>query len=407
MQTTPGTAGDDGSHPDSRNSGSRLRARQIEVLYDQLPVALAASLAAALILISILWTVTPGTVLATWLVLLILITTLRSVMVHRYRRSGNREKQSGYWMAWFIAGTLASGIVWDATIILLAPHGSDLHVGIAVLWVCGLTAGSVAALSPVKGAFFSFAIPALVPGAIYLLFTGDRIEVMISGAVFLFLGFLSLNALRMHGTIRQSLQLQFENSALITHLDAEKDRIERLNEQLEKRVAERTAEISAADAAKSRFLAAASHDLRQQLHTFSLLTEVLSRTVREPGHTRAVHELRDTINVMSSLLDALLDVSKLDSGAITPEVTDFSIGELLERLRIDFVNHARIKGLSLHVVPSFAVIRSDPALLEQILRNMYPRLMYDLTYNRGRSWTNVRLLLECAVPVDQELFARG
>jgi two-component system CheB/CheR fusion protein len=96
----------------------------------------------------------------------------------------------------------------------------------------------------------------------------------------------------------------------------------------------------------------------------------LSKTAREPDHIKAVHELHDTVSVMGSLLDALLDVSKLDSGKITPKLTDFPIGELLERLRIEFANHARDKSLGLHVVSSSAVIRSDPVLLEHIVRNL-------------------------------------
>jgi two-component system CheB/CheR fusion protein len=73
---------------------------------------------------------------------------------------------------------------------------------------------------------------------------------------------------------------------------------------------------------------------------------------------------------MSSLLDALLDVSRLDNGAVTPDVTEFPIGGLLERLRLDFVNHARDKNLVLRVVSSSAIIRSDPVLLEHIVRNL-------------------------------------
>jgi two-component system CheB/CheR fusion protein len=168
----------------------------------------------------------------------------------------------------------------------------------------------------------------------------------------------------------QSLQLEFENSELVAHLDAEKERIEKLNEQLEKRVAERTAEIVSANAAKSRFLAAASHDLRQPLQTLSLLAGVLSRTVSDPQPAETVHELQDTLGVMGGLLDALLDISKLDSGAIIPEVTDFSIGALLERLYLAFKHHSREKGLSLHLVPSTAIVRSDPVLLENIVRNL-------------------------------------
>ena len=370
MPVSSGAHGGDQVPAPSPDFGERLRARQIEVLYDQTPVALAASIAAALVLIGLFWTVTPEPVLLTWFALLLLVTALRSALVYRYRRSPDKQERAKYWLIWFIAGSLTSALLWDTTIILFPPQGDIVHAGLAVLWVCGLTAGSVAALSSVKGVFFAFAIPALVPAAIYLLFSGGRMEATIGGALLLFLGFIALNALKTYRTVKQSLQLEFENSELVAHLDAEKGRIEKLNEQLEKRVAERTDELVAANAAKSRFLAAASHDLRQPLQTLSLLTGVLSRTVSDPQPAEMVHELRGTLGVMGGLLDALLDISQLDNGAITPEVTDFSIGEMLERLYLAFRHEARAKGLSLKLVPSSVIVGSDPVLLENIVRNL-------------------------------------
>ena len=369
-QFSSGAPGGGQKRAPSRNFGGRMRARQVEVLYDQAPVALAASVAAAVILVGLFWNLTPKPVLLSWFALLLVVTALRSALVHRYRRSQGNQERAEYWLIWFIAGSMTSALIWDTTIMLFPPQGAIVHVGLAVLWVCGLTAGSVAALSSVKGVFFSFAIPALVPAAVYLLFSGGRMETTIAGALFLFLGFLALNALRTHRTIIQSLQLEFENGELVAHLAAEKERIEKLNEQLEKRVAERTAGIVAANAAKSRFLAAASHDLRQPLQTLSLLTGVLSRSVSDPQPAETVHELQDTLGVMGGLLDALLDISKLDGGAITPEVTEFSIGALLERLYLAFKHHSREKGLSLHFVPSSAIVRSDPVQLENIVRNL-------------------------------------
>lgn len=354
----------------SRDIGMPMRVRQLEVLYDQAPVALAASLAAALILIALFWPVTPRLLLLSWFALLVLVTALRSALIRSYRRVPAKAERTDRWKNWFVVGSASAGLLWGVAIILFPPPASIFHTGLAVLWVCGLTAGSVVALSSVRSGFFSFAIPALVPAALYLLISGQQAEALISGAIFLFLGFLSFNALRTHRTTVETLQLQFDNAELIAHLDAEKERIETLNEQLEQRVRERTAELAAANAAKSRFLAAASHDLRQPLQTLSLLTGVLSRTVGDLRAAQTIQEMQDTLRIMGTLLDALLDINKLDSGAIKPELKDFSIGTLLDRLRLDFNHHSGEKGLSLHVVPSSAIVRSDATLLENIVRNL-------------------------------------
>lgn len=75
-------------------------------------------------------------------------------LVHSYRRSQGKQERANYWLNWFIAAQLISAVMWGMTIILFPPQGAIVHLGLTVLWVCGLTAGSVAALSSVKGAFF-------------------------------------------------------------------------------------------------------------------------------------------------------------------------------------------------------------------------------------------------------------
>jgi len=102
----------------------RLRPRQIAVLYDQTPVALVASIAAALILVALFWAVTPGPVLFFWFALLLLVTAFRGALVHRYRCSQDKQERANYWLNWFIAGSLTSGVIWDTTIILFPPQGA-------------------------------------------------------------------------------------------------------------------------------------------------------------------------------------------------------------------------------------------------------------------------------------------
>ncbi len=107
-----------------------------------------------------------------------------------------------------------------------------------------MSAGSVATLSVVKGAFFAFSTPALLPSAVYLLISGDSAAATVGGAEVLFFLFITLSALRMHKTLVNGFKLQLHNKRLIAHLDAEKAMVERLNHQLEERVAERTAELA-------------------------------------------------------------------------------------------------------------------------------------------------------------------
>ena len=107
-----------------------------------------------------------------------------------------------------------------------------------------------------------------------------------------------------------------------------------------------------ANQAKSRFLATASHDLRQPLQTLALLNGILRRIVSEPSALEALAQQEQAIGAMTRLLGALLDISKLESGAIRPELADFRVGTLCEGLRREFASIAASKGLELQVSSS-------------------------------------------------------
>ena len=125
-----------------------------------------------------------------------------------------------------------------------------------------------------------------------------------------------------------------------------------------------------ASQSKSRFLATASHDLRQPLQTLALLNGTLRRTIADPISAEALAQQEQAIEAMSRLLNALLDISKLESGAIKPELADFSVAALFDELRADFAGLAANKGLELQVEPSMDCVHSDPSLVEEILRNL-------------------------------------
>ncbi len=125
-----------------------------------------------------------------------------------------------------------------------------------------------------------------------------------------------------------------------------------------------------ANLGKSRFLAAASHDLRQPLQTISLLHELLAKKVKDETTLNLVGRLDETVSTMSSMLDTLLDINQLEAGIVRREMVDFPIDVVLEHLRTQFSFHAAAHGLAWRVVPSSRSVRSDPRLLEQMIRNL-------------------------------------
>ncbi len=134
------------------------------------------------------------------------------------------------------------------------------------------------------------------------------------------------------------------------------------------KTAERQAQL--ANSAKSRFLAAASHDLRQPLQTLALLQAQLARTAEGEREQDLVRRLDETIGTMSGMLNALLDINQIEAGTIQVNLTEFSIAIMLNKLRDEFDDHAAAQGIALNVVDCSLSIKSDPRLLEQMVRNL-------------------------------------
>ena len=124
-----------------------------------------------------------------------------------------------------------------------------------------------------------------------------------------------------------------------------------------------------ANRANTAFLAAVSHDLRQPVQALSLLNGALRRTVESPLAQEMVESQQQSLDAMTNLLNSLLDISRLDAGKIEPEIEDFPITRLVDRLSSEFARQAAQKGLKFSGGDCDAVVRSDPNLLSEIIQN--------------------------------------
>jgi signal transduction histidine kinase/CheY-like chemotaxis protein len=135
-------------------------------------------------------------------------------------------------------------------------------------------------------------------------------------------------------------------------------------------ILDKSRELELANTYKSRFLAAASHDLRQPLHALNLFVAQLRTATDSDERNHLVVQVGAAIGAMNELFDSLLDMSKLDAGVLEPNITEFPATEVLERMETTFAEIARKKGLRLRVVLTRAWVRSDFILLERILLNL-------------------------------------
>ncbi|GAU80873.1 PAS domain-containing hybrid sensor histidine kinase/response regulator [Bosea sp. BIWAKO-01] len=170
----------------------------------------------------------------------------------------------------------------------------------------------------------------------------------------------------------------------ITETVAAHEELERTNESLERRVAERTEEIlhvnaelqrakaeaEEANASKTRFLAAASHDLLQPLNAARLYATALVERDRIATSPELAENIDASLDAVEEILTALLEISRLDGGALKPELTSFRLDELMRQLQREFEPSAQERGLQLVFSPSSVALRSDRRLLRRLLQNL-------------------------------------
>jgi hypothetical protein len=153
--------------------------------------------------------------------------------------------------------------------------------------------------------------------------------------------------------------------------------LRRSHDELEERIAQRTSELEQARAEavranelKSRFLSAASHDLRQPLQVATLCISNILAHLSRPEQRAACEDTRQSLGRMAEIINALLDISRLEGGAVQPDVRDFELGPLLQRIASHYRFQSSAKGLRLVVDDCSHIVRSDPQLLERIIDNL-------------------------------------
>lgn len=246
---------------------------------------------------------------------------------------------------------------WLAPLALdtASPGGSILLIGV----LAGVAGNSMSILSPVMPAFVSFCLVELGMLAISAWQTHEASLQVLAVAALLYVASLMVQARNSARAAKAAIMLRFENNALIERLQRQSEKTQQALQQAEQ-----------ANAAKSRFLAGASHDLRQPIHAQGLFLEVLANTPLDPMQRDVVSRLRNAADNCAEMLHTLLDYSRIEAGVVTPQPAPFRPQALIHRISREMATQAEAKGLVFRLRESDAVAHADAALTELILRNL-------------------------------------
>lgn len=264
-------------------------------------------------------------------------------------------KAEGRWRLWglvFAAIALVEGLVWGWTAYGLATPDSFPAQALCLMVGGGVAIGAIGAFGQHLPAFYAFFVPSTTPFLATAFLSADPLQHRTTGLVFLYFVALGVLAALFNQSFRSQVALRA--------------RAERLADDL--RVQIEVAE--AANRAKSQFLAAASHDLRQPVHAVGLFVGALRTIPMPPEAATLIDHIEASSQALDSLFAALLDISRLDAGTVAVERTAFPAAPMLERIVREHQDEALGKGLQLTLVETSATLYSDPILIERILRNI-------------------------------------
>jgi signal transduction histidine kinase len=259
-------------------------------------------------------------------------------------------------MVWF---AFAAGLVTGSAGPLFFPAlPSEERALLTMILVCW-TAGGVSTAAAYARAFYAYVAPALLPLALLWVMTGDPQNTAVAVLIVLF-GLIQVFFVRDNErVVRESFVIRYENERLLEALERERQEVLLARDRAEE-----------ANRAKSRFLAAASHDLRQPLHALSLYSAALKLRSADGASSEIAGHINEALASLAALVDSLLDISKLDAGAVQPELQRMNVKTLIERIEADYRPVAREKGLEFRVAPVDAEVETDPVLLERVVRNL-------------------------------------
>jgi len=347
-----------------------IRVEQIRARVNNYPLMLVSELVLAPLLVMLAWDKIQHSLLQGWLAAVICINFVEFYFWRSRRSLTKTVAQNQEWDRLFRRLTAIAAIVWgSAGVIMFVPN--DLaYQALLICVVMGLSAGAATSNPFHPPSMFIYQTGILLPLMARLEWENDKIHWILFGMLCMFCIYVLKSALELIRTFEQSQRHRYENERLVGAL------LERKREAEASRI-----EAEQASQTKSKFLATASHDLRQPLQALRLFSDALLDTAKEKDTVRLAGQIGKSVNALVDMFDDLLDVSRLDAGIVEPRKQHFMLGTLFDRVYGDFAPLAQAKGLNFQLPICIGgdcgpekicnvVIYSDPFLLERMLRNL-------------------------------------
>ena len=330
---------------DDRDIEGAVRVEMLNTLYRLLPKTVPAYMIGGPLMVLAMWGQADHALLLAWLAVLFLLSGLRVLTLRRFARVSLSVDLLPLWSRHAVISSFLLGVVLGSSTLLFVDHADPTTILLSTGVILATTSSGVAILAPHPTCYWWFVAPSMGT-LIVVLISSPNIAVRFVGAVCVMIQVSnSTIAFNLHQTIRDSVRLALENQKLM-------------------RAAQQ------ADIAKTRFLASASHDLRQPLHALGLLIAALACKARAPENKELLAQIDGSLSNVNTMLGTLLDVSRLDAGVVKVKLDAVDLQRLFDKLEQEFLPLAQENGNRLRFRPTSLQLTTDAGLFERILRNL-------------------------------------
>ena len=329
-----------------------LARTHVRRLYDRAARAAAGGFFAALCFWPAFYAHAPSRAVLLWALLVQTAQLGAATLAFRFKRLDRATVPAKTWLTRYRLALFLTASAWGLAPVMFFPANDPAYAAAMVLGLLAIAVGGLTTIVADREGACLWLLPIVVPLPLALLRHDRPIYVVLAIFILIFAAISLRLVLHLHNVLRSTLRAEFENGALVR----------RLHQQIEL-----TAQTSRE---KSQFLASASHDLRQPLHALSFFGATLERRMAHSIDQPLIHNMMRSIEALDASFGAILDISKLDAGAVEPHVQSFPIRDLFRRLQMSFAGQAEEAGLQLRFSAGSKIVTSDPQLLERIMANL-------------------------------------